>query len=122
MLYLEDVPYTALTDPIESDRLLSRESLTVDGHEATRVEYEANDDGIVPEHTRITSYYVDLESEGRSLVANTMDYTTIDYPRATRVLDLRPAPGELLADPRRKEARDALAATYVFELVLQGTQ
>lgn len=86
-LDLENLPYSTLNDTIDSDRVLSRDPVTVDGREAVRFEYRADGDGIVPDGTLITSYHIDLESEEGSLVANTIDYSTIDYERATRVLD-----------------------------------
>lgn len=45
----------------------------------------------------------------------------LDVTGVTKVLEIHPAAGDLTIDPRRKEARDVLAAAYVFELVLQGT-
>lgn len=85
-LYVEHVPFdTATSTDPAFER--SRRTLTVDGLPAVRIEREVGDDGLIPTGTLVTSYFVDLPLPGETLIANTLDYRSIDYPEATRVLD-----------------------------------
>lgn len=90
-VYVENVDYSTVTSSIDSDLVRDREIRSIDGRGAVRIEREAGDDGIVPQGTLITSYYVDLGSEtgetGQVLVADTLDYTTVDYQRSQEVLE-----------------------------------
>lgn len=87
---MENVDYGTVTS-IDSSLVRDREVRSIDGHRAVRIERESSGEGIVPQGTLLTSYFIDLGSgvgdTGQVLVADTIDYTTIDYQQSKRVLD-----------------------------------
>lgn len=86
-IYVENVEYSTITDAIGPDEELSRDVVTIDGLPAHRVEWEPTGDGLFPDDTLITAYYVDLEAPDQTLVAETIDLTPVDYDTAVEVLD-----------------------------------
>jgi hypothetical protein len=64
---------------------LARETLTVDGHEAVRVEARATAGGFLPEGTLITSYRVDVGE--RTLIATSHDVGEPGYEVKQDALD-----------------------------------
>ncbi len=107
--YIAHVDYEEATS-IDRDLVRDREIRSIDGRQAVRVESVAGEDGLVPEGTPVTRYYIDLGVEegetGQVLVADTIDYTRIDYEQSQEVLD-RMAP-TLELDPAATADVDAV--------------
>lgn len=88
---VENTDFSTVTSSIDQETVRHSEQRSIDGRQAVRIEQESAGEGIIPEGTSTTSYYIDLGPRsgdtGRVLVANTLDYTDIDYEQARRVLD-----------------------------------
>lgn len=107
--YIAHVDYEEATS-IDRDLVRDREIRSIDGRRAVRVESVAGEGNLVPEGTSITRYYIDLGVEegetGRVLVADTIDYTSIDYEQSQEVLDgMVPT---LAVDPAATAGADAV--------------
>jgi hypothetical protein len=98
-VYLESVPFSTVSGSIDAADEVSRAVTTIDDRPAIRVEHRAGDDGLYPADTLITSYFVDLGDSGETLVADTLDLTTIDYPAARITLDRMARTIELTTGP-----------------------
>lgn len=96
-IYLENVPYSTVSAEPDAAVEHSRESLTIDGREAVRVERETSEDLLFPAGTLITSYFIDVGGD-RTLVADTIDLSHIDYDEASDVLDAMTQTLEIDAD------------------------
>lgn len=87
-VYVENVAYSDIIEAVTQAEVLSQSNLTIDGLPAQRIERSTIEDAIIPEGTEITSYFVDLEADDRTLIADTIDLSFIDYSSAKDVLDL----------------------------------
>lgn len=87
-IYVENVAYSEIINAVTQADVLAQSDLTIDGHPAQRIEYVTVEDAIIPEGTEITSYFVDLGPDDKTLIANTLDFTFIDYEAAKEILDL----------------------------------
>lgn len=66
-------------------RDLSRESATVDGRPAMRIESETTGEGLYDAGIRSYQYFVDLGDA--TMVASTYDVGTLSFDRKRRILD-----------------------------------
>jgi hypothetical protein len=88
-LRVEGIPFDLVASTGAGEEL-SREEITLDDRPAVRIERVTAGEGLWPEGVPITSYVMDLGSEGdepRTLVADTVGLPQFDYPRNVEVLD-----------------------------------
>lgn len=90
---------TAFIDPVPLDRaaapndrrMIDRNEMRIDGHEAVRLEYETGSEGLWPEGTPITIYMIEAppSDNGReqTLFIDTIALETFDYERNQEILD-----------------------------------
>lgn len=86
-IHVERVGYSRIVDSIDPATVRSRSDIEIDGRDAVRIERTSSDDVIIPPGTDITSYFIDLGDSDGTLVADTLDLSSIDYERARDVLD-----------------------------------
>lgn len=88
-VFVERVPFATAARPREG-RDAARAVTAADGRQAVRLSYRTTGEGLYPEGTPITSYMVDIGSEGgepATLVLNTLGTPPFDYETNTVVLD-----------------------------------
>lgn len=84
-VFVEDVSYEDITGADPHGEVLDEERVTVDGHDAQRIEVRSDGFALVPEGELQYGYTVDLD--GRSLVMRTYSVGETDYERDKQVLD-----------------------------------
>lgn len=89
VVYLERVRFADAARPRE-DRDEDRAITTVDGRQAVRLSYDTTGEGLYPEGTPTTRYFVDVGNEGgepATIVADTLGTEPFDFETNTAVLD-----------------------------------
>ena len=83
-LRADRVPFEQAAES-EGERVLSRQTATIDGHQAVIVESESTGEALLPEGYRYYSYKVDLGNQ--TLIAITYKVKEQDYQRNQKILD-----------------------------------
>lgn len=84
---VDDVPFSRVASDVDSlgEQVLSREEITVAGHQAVRVEAESTGDALLPEGVRSYRYHVEVDDG--TLTATTHDVGDLAYETNKEVLD-----------------------------------